>query len=135
MYGIPEALYSVNTKTFLGNGRLFGRLSLLQKYQDMFDSCNMKLNTIPFFSQWFRGTWERSIQMLATCLYKDIDRGKMNYFFLLTIISDIQRAMNNRPLTYQESPDGELAAITPNMFSRPYKIEEQSGDWPLDLCL
>lgn len=95
----------------------------------------MKLNTIPLFSQWFGGTWERSIQTLATCLYKIIDRGKMNYFFLLTIVSDIQRTMNNHPLTYQESAEGELAAITPNMFSRPYRIEEQSGDWPIDLCL
>lgn len=34
LYGIPEALYSDNAKTFLGSGRLFCRLSLLEEYHD-----------------------------------------------------------------------------------------------------
>lgn len=74
-FGIPEALYSDNVETFLGSGRLFGRLSLLQEYQDNFGVCNIKLNTITLFLHGSGGTLERSVQTLKTCLYKVIGRG------------------------------------------------------------
>lgn len=58
LYDIPESIYSNNAKTFLESGRPFCHLSLL--YQNKFGSCNMNLITIPLFSPWFGGTWERS---------------------------------------------------------------------------
>lgn len=48
-------------------------------------------------------------------------QSKVNYFSLLMIISDIQRAVNNSLLTYHESASRELEAITPNNFIRPNK--------------
>ena len=119
--GVPDVIYSDNAKTFLGSGRLFSRLSLLQEYRNKFGTCCMKLKTIPLFSPWYGGTWERCIKTIKTCLYKMVGRGKLDYFTLLTVVSDIQRSVNNRPLTYQVSADNQATAITPNMFLRPNK--------------
>ena len=115
-YGVPRAIYSDNSKTFIGGGKLFDRLSLMNEYQDKFCSCGMRLNTIPLFSPWYRGTWERCIKTIKTCLFKIIGRRKLDYFTLVTVISDIQRSVNNRPLTYQVSADSNAMAVTPNMF-------------------
>lgn len=47
-----------------------------------------------------------------------VGHGEVDYFSFLTIISDIQRAINNRSLTYLESVERELEAVTPSMFLR-----------------
>ena len=44
----------------------------------------------------------------------------MDYYKLLTILSDIQNAVNSRPLTYRCSDDTSLEIITPNCFIKPY---------------
>merc|ERR1711872_848474 len=46
--------------------------------------------------------------------------GTMGYYRLLTILSDIQNAVNGRPLTYRCSDDAGLEIITPNCFIKPY---------------
>lgn len=121
LYGIRSTIYSDNAKTFVGGGRLFKRLMLNHDYQQKFDSCSIKFCPIPLYSPWVGGVWERSIQTIKNCLYKVVGRGEMDYFSLLTIILDIQRAINNHPLTYRESTEKELEAVTPNMFLRPNK--------------
>lgn len=136
--GVPEALYSDNAKTFKGGGRLFNRLVLCKDYQDRYGPSNMKLKTIPPFSPWYGGAWERCIRTIKNCLYKVVGRENLNYFSLLTIISDIQRSVNNRPLTYISSADKDVTAITPNMFLRPnkcpgllFRLDEEAPSVPL----
>ena len=46
-------------------------------------------------------------------LFKTLGRATSYYFQLLTMISDIQRAINSRPLTYRSTSDTEA---TPNAF-------------------
>ena len=100
LYGILTTIYSDNVKTFLGGGWLFKRLMLSHDYQQKFGTCSIKFCPIPLFSPWVGGVWERSIQTIKNCLHKVVGRGEMDYFTLLTIMSDIQRAINNCPLTY-----------------------------------
>lgn len=56
---------------------------------------------------------------MKNCLFKIRGRGRLDYFTLLTVLSDIQRSVNNRPLTYQVSADKNATPITPNMFLKP----------------
>ena len=60
-------------------------------------------------------TWERLIRAVKSCLYKSIGRSRLFYFELLTVISDVQNAVNFRPLTYR-SFENDLETITPNCF-------------------
>ena len=43
-----------------------------------------------------------------------------SYFRLLTVLSDIQLAINSRPLTYRCAQDSSLEIISPNCFIRPH---------------
>ena len=43
----------------------------------------------------------------------------MDYFKLLTVLSDIQHAVNCRPLTYRCADNQSLEIITPNKFLYP----------------
>ena len=69
---------------------------------------------------WIRSTWERMIGVIKSCLYKVVGRSAIGYFKLLTILSDIENAVNSRPLTYRCSDDSSLNIITPNDFLKPY---------------
>ena len=60
-------------------------------------------------------TWEHLIRTVKSCLYKSIGRSKLSYLELLTVISDIQNAVDSRPLTYRSSIN-DLETITPNYF-------------------
>lgn len=60
--------------------------------------------------------------MMKTCLYKTIGRSRVDYFTLLILILDVQRAIN-RHLTYWGSGDQSMEAITLNGFLHPNKSQ------------
>ena len=80
----------------------------------------MKFNIFEFlFSSWFGAIWERLIRTVKRSLYKTIGRSRLSYFELLTVISDVQSAINARPLTYRSS-ENDLEVITPSSFLKFY---------------
>ena len=63
------------------------------------------------------------IKTIKLCLYKSIRRNVIAYCDLLTLVSDIQKAINSHPLTYRCSDIG-LDIIAPVNFISPYIKEE-----------
>ena len=115
VYGIPLHLYSDNAKSFIAGGEILQKTLVTDEYRaklDVFDIWHVK---IPLYSVWVHATWERLIHTVKSCLYKSIGRSKLSYFELLTVITDVQNAVNSRPLTYRSS-DNALETITPNFF-------------------
>ena len=69
------------------------------------------------------------------CLFKTLDRAKSDYFQLLTMISDIQRAINFRPLTSRSTSDTEVLPLKPNVLLHPnvkedISVKTDSGGYP-----
>lgn len=118
--GVPSHLYSNNAKTFTTGGRIIQQAYGSEEYNSIFLTYSVKHLTIPVYAAWFGSTWERLIRTVKTCLFKMVGRSQVSYFQLLTFVSDIQRAVNNRPLTYRCSSDDGLEIITPNHFLRPF---------------
>ena len=110
LYTIPQYLYSDNAKSFLKGGSILENSLHSEEFRAELDKCNIKHIKIPLYS-----AWERLIRVLKSCLYKVIGRSKMTYFELLTSLSNIQLAINSRPLTYRSSSES-LEFITPNSF-------------------
>ena len=117
LYTIPQYLYSDNAKQFLKGGSILENSLQSQEFQEELSNCNIKHIRIPLYSAWVGSAWERLIRVLKNCLYKVIGRNKLTYFELLTTLSNIQLAVNSRPLTYRASSDS-LEFITPNSFLR-----------------
>ena len=75
--------------------------------------------------------YERVIKDLKKTLYKTLRRTTLSFEQLETVIVDIERQMNNRPLTYVESEGGEEQVLTPNVLmwgQNAHEIEEIEED-------
>ena len=115
IYTIPQYIYSDNAKQFLKGGCILEKSLQSEEFKAEMKRCNIKHVKIPLYSAWVGSAWERLIRVLKNCLYKVVGRSKLTYFEFLTSLSNIQLAINSRPLTYRSSTAG-LEFITPNSF-------------------
>ena len=120
IYGIPDAIYSDNAATFISGANVLKQVFTSDEFKSAFGTHNIKHNTIPLGAPWVGSIWERCIRTVKSCLRKTIGRVKLDYFRLITVLSDIQSAINQRPLTYRCSDDFGLEVICPNDFLHPY---------------
>ena len=97
VYGIPSHLYSDNAKSFIAGAEILQKALVCDEYKANFDVFDIRHVKIPLYSAWVGATWERLIRTVKSCLYKSIARSRFSYFELLTIISDVQNAVNSRP--------------------------------------
>lgn len=96
---------------FIGCDLPFKRLVLIHNIQQNFGSCQIIFFPLPLYPTWVLGVWVINIQTIKTLLHKVAGWGEIDYFTLLTIISNIQKTVNSYP---QES--AERKVVTPNMF-------------------
>ena len=120
VYGIPEAIYSDNALTFTSGASVLKQVFTSDEFKSAFGTHSINHIKIPLGAPWVGSIWERCIRTVKTCLRKAIGRQKLDYFRLKTVLSDIQSAINQRPLTYRCSEDFELEVISPNDFLNPY---------------
>ena len=118
VHGIPSHIYSDNARSFSTTLRsdIIEQHVHSDNFDKQFENYKIKHIKIPLYSNWVGSTWERLIRAIKSCLYKIIGRSKIEYFELLTLLSDIQNAINTRPLTYRCSFDSDLQVIIPNCF-------------------
>ena len=117
LYGVPAFLYSDNARSFVTGAKVLQQTLVCDEYKSYFQNYDIKHIRIPVYSAWVGASWERLIRTLKTCLYKTIGRARLSYFELLTVLSDVQAAINSRPLTYRSS-ENDLEVITPSSFLR-----------------
>ena len=58
--------------------------------------------------------YERIIKEVKKTLYKTLGQTHLMFEQLSVVVMDIERHLNNRPLTYIESDGGEPKVLTPN---------------------
>ena len=119
-YGIPSTIYSDNAKSFISGVHVLEQVFTSAEFKENFGIYDIQHIKIPLYSPWVGSTWERLIKTVKDCLKKTIGRAILNYFRLVTVLSDIQQAINIRPLTYRCAANGSLEVLTPNHFLKPY---------------
>lgn len=75
----------------------------------------IKWKLIPPNAPWYGGWWERLVGVVKSVLKKMLGQAYLTYEEFITILSDCEAFINNRPLTYVSEKD-ELRALTPYMF-------------------
>ncbi|RVE40950.1 hypothetical protein evm_014400 [Chilo suppressalis] len=115
--GRVKIIYSDNGSNFTGAHNLLENID----WNDIVlnPHCNqIKWHFSPPAAPWWGGFWERMVQMVKALLLRVLGNAKLNYVELLTVLCDIEAAINARPLTYvSESED--LVPLTPNHFIHP----------------
>ena len=114
-YGLPSAVYSDNAKSFVQAGGIIEQLLSSSEFEEKFRIASIAHRTIPIYAAWYGATWERLIKTVKQCLYKTLGRVTPSYPEFITFLSDIQKVLNNRPLTYR-SCENEIDIISPNHF-------------------
>ena len=71
---------------------------------------------------WTGGVHERLIGIFKQCLKKVIGTNILGYFELLTIVTQIECALNDRPLTGTSEDVNELQPLTPSMLLNGSRI-------------
>ena len=114
-FTIPTHLYSDNALSFIAGGNLLEKALTSQGFSDHLQQSNVKHIRTPTYSPWVASNWERLLRIVKGCLFKAVGRVKFTQFQLMTLLSDIENSINNRPLTYRSS-DNDLDCISPNSF-------------------
>ena len=60
--------------------------------------------------------YERSIKDLRRALFKTVGKSLLSFSQFETVVMDIERHMNNRPLTHVEGDNEESQVLTPSMI-------------------
>lgn len=115
IHGVPSVVMSDNALTFKKGGELLSKVLQHDLVNQKFRELNISFRFIPTLSPMQGSLWERLIGVVKKCLYKTIGRKILNYSELLTMISDIKLAVNNRPLYYR-SNENDLELLCPNHF-------------------
>ena len=78
---------------------------------------------------WQNGLVERLVKSTKRCLKKKLGRARLSYEELLTIVLEIENAINNRPITYIDN-DSIECAVTPNLLSQGRRIKTHNHEPP-----
>jgi len=113
--GMPSAVYSDNASTFLQGMGIIADSNIDNEFSNYLVKNNVKHNKIPLYSAWCGSAWERQIRTIKNSLHKVVGRKQLDYFQLITLLSDVQHSINSRPLTYASDTDLHNV-ITPNSF-------------------
>ena len=114
-YGVPLAVYSDNAKSFLQAGSIIQNLLSSSEFEEKFRTASISHKTIPVYAAWYGAVWERMIKTVKECFSKVVGRYTPSHSEFITVLSDVQKVLNNRPLTYR-SKENEVDIITPNHF-------------------
>ena len=68
------------------------------------------------------GFWERMVGLTKTALKKTLGRQHISLTTLETVVTEIEAALNDRPLTFAPSEVGELKSLTPTHLLHGRKI-------------
>ena len=112
-FGIPLAIYSDNAKSFIQAGGLIQNLFSFSEFEEKLRTASISHTTIPVYAAWYGAVWERMIKTVKECFAKVIGRYSPYHSEYVTVLSNVQKVLNNRPLTYR-SQENEVDIITPN---------------------
>ena len=115
--GLPATVISDNAKTFKSASKEVRRLLRSPRLRNHFSLQGVRWKFIVELSPWNGGMWERLIRSTKRCLIKNIGRSLLNYAELGTILVEIERVINSRPLTYVfDDQEGITYPLTPSQL-------------------
>ncbi|XP_035204599.1 uncharacterized protein LOC118179536 [Stegodyphus dumicola] len=117
---LPHTVYTDNAITFCAADK---ELKLLwdtissAKAQQFYAHHNIKWKFIAPRAAWWGGWWERMIGSIKRCLRKTLGKALLDDARLITVLCDIEAALNSRPIVHEYGiKDDSEEALTPSHF-------------------
>ncbi|XP_069114290.1 uncharacterized protein [Argopecten irradians] len=111
---LPRVMISDNGTTFVSAAEEIRKLTESTLVHQSLNNYGTTWKFIPKRAPWYGGFWERLIGLTKNCLRKVLGRAYVNYDLLMTVITEIEAILNDRPLTYIGADVTELSPLTPS---------------------
>ena len=123
--GRPRLIYSDNGSTFKGAASWMKKVMNDEKLHDYLAKNKIEWKFNLSRAPWWGGQFERLVGIFKGAFYKAIGNGMLSFSELAEIVTDVEVAINNRPLDYVEE-DVQLPLLTPNslLFLQPNYLPE-----------
>ena len=108
-----QVIYSDNARTFQRADKYFKALYNSTTLADFLAGRRIKWKYSASLSQWWGGWWERMVRTMKSMLKKTLRRTVLTYEELETILTEVEAAVNSRPLAYVTEREENLP-ITPS---------------------
>ncbi|KAK3750713.1 hypothetical protein QZH41_017268, partial [Actinostola sp. cb2023] len=113
----PRLLISDNAATFKATQSWIRKIRKSESLQDHLARQDIRWQFNLAKSPWWGGMYERLIRDIKKTLYKTLGRTSHGFEQLESIVMDIEKHLNNRPLTYVESEEAaDEKVLTPNIM-------------------
>ena len=112
----PRIIISDNAKVFKTTADWIKTIRKSEKLQDYLARENIRWQFNLAKSPWWGGFYERLIKEIKKAMHKTLGRSHLSYEAFESVIMDVERNLNNRPLTYVETEGGEEEVLTPNVI-------------------
>ena len=112
----PKLLVSDNAQVFKTTANWIRNIRKSESLQDYLARQEISWRFNLSKSPWWGSMYERLIKDLKRALYKTVGKLLLSFEHFGTIVMDIERHMNNRPLTYVEGDNEESQVLTPSMI-------------------
>ena len=127
----PTLMISDNAQTFRATASWIRKIRKNEVLQDFLAKQEIRWQFNLSKSPWWGGMYERLIKEVKKTLYKTLGKTHLTFDQLETVVMDIERHLNNRPLTYVESHLGEDRLLIPNVImwgQGAYTIDDDTED-------
>ena len=115
-YNIPHIVYSDNFSTFKKSDRDLHVIITHPRFKDYFESINVQWKYATPLGPWTHGFTERLIAVVKCSLKKVLYKALVEIDEFITVLTESQAIINNRPLTYNSADLDNEASITPNVL-------------------
>ena len=110
----PKLIVSDNASVFKSTATWIKNIRKSERLQDYLAKQDISWRFNLSRSPWWGGMYERLIKDVKKTLHKTLGRTNLSFEHLEAVIIDIEKNLNNRPLTYLDSDGGEEQVLTPN---------------------
>ena len=119
----PKIMMSDNSTTFTASAKF---LKDIQENEDVRRnladlSCDWKF--IPSRAAWFGAIWERMIGVTKNSIKKILGKNSVDRTELITLITETEAAINNRPLTYVSTSINDYKSLSPSELIYGFRLD------------
>ena len=127
--GAPTVIYSDNAKTFQKASRWIKDYVKRRDIENLLEEHEITWKFNLPLAPWWGGFYERLIGLVKRSLRKTLEKARLTFEELEVIITEVEAALNNRPLTYQGEEVSQ--ALTPSHLMYGYSLPQISEGFPL----
>lgn len=111
---VPAKMISDNATTYLAAANHIQKIFQSPNVQEQLTQQGTVWQFIPKRAPWWGGWWERLIGLTKTAIKKVLGRAQVTYQILLTVVTEVEAILNDRPITYVASGLDDPEPLTPS---------------------